>query len=110
MKRIVTMMMSAVLVSGATWATALELRGTQIKGTAGRDAQIKSQSVKLTKPAKIIKIEGAPEGLCIQSPAEEPLCGSVKELVGKILKPGSYTTYPNIPNNKDQQSVTVYLQ
>ena len=110
MRKIITGIAGGAIVFGAVWCGATELKGTQIKGTPGHDAQIKSATVKLTKPAKIIKIEGAPEGLCIQSPAEQPLCGSVKELVGKTLRPGSYTTYPNIPNNRDQQSVTVHLQ
>lgn len=110
MKRVLALLLGTSLVLSAAWCGAVELKGTQIKGVPGRDAQIKSTTVKLTTSAKIVKIEGAPEGLCIQSPAEEPLCGTVKELIGRKLKPGSYTTYPNIPNNKDQQSVTVYLQ
>lgn len=110
MQRLSAIAVGIGIIFGAVYCNALELKGTQIKGTPGRDAQIKSAAVKLAKPAKIVRIEGAPEGLCIQSPAEQPLCGSVKELVGKTLKPGSYTTYPNIPTGKDQASVTVVLQ
>jgi hypothetical protein len=88
----------------------LVIKGTQIKGNAGRNAEIISKTVKLTTPAKITKIEGAPEGLCIESPAEQPLCGSTADLIGRTLKPGSYTTYPNIPTNKERQSVTIHLK
>jgi hypothetical protein len=88
----------------------LLIKGTQIRGTAGRNAEIISRTVKLSTPARITKIEGAPEGLCIQSPAEQPLCGNTADLLGKVLKPGNYTTYPNIPMNKERQSVTVHLK
>jgi len=99
-----------VLVMSATWSDAMELKGTQIKGTPGHDAQIISTPVKLTKSAKVERIEGGKEGLCIQSPAEAPLCGTPSELTGKTMKPGSYMVYPNIPNNKDRASVTVFIK
>jgi len=94
----------------ACQAEELVIKGTQIKGTPGRNAEIISKSVKVSKTVKIVKIEGAPEGLCIESPAEAPLCGTVAELTGKRLKPGSYTAYPNIPIKKERQSVTIYLK
>lgn len=113
MRRISTLLAAGVLaigVSSVGWSEELVIKGTQIKGTPGHNAEIISKSVKLTKSAKIVKIDGAPEGLCIESPAEAPLCGSVKELTGKTLKPGSYTAYPNIPTKKDRESVTVHLK
>ena len=100
----------AVLSSVACQAEELVIRGTQIKGNAGRNAEIVSKTVKLKKSAKIVKIEGAPERLCIQSPAEAPLCGEASELIGKKLAPGNYTAYPNIPMNKERQSVTIHLK
>lgn len=106
----VVVAMFGLLVGNVCQAEDLVIKGTQVKGTPGHNAEIISSAVKLSKPAKIVKIEGAPEGLCVQSPAEAPLCGSAAELTGKTLKPGSYTTYPNIPMKKDRQSVTVYLK
>ena len=113
MRSISTVVMAGVLVIGigsVGWGEELVIKGTQIKGTPGRNAEIISKTVKLAKAAKIIKIEGAPEGLCIESPAEAPLCGSVQELTGKTLKPGSYTAYPNIPTKKERESVTIHLK
>jgi hypothetical protein len=110
MRGMTVIVAGAVLVLSAAWCGATELKGTQIKGTPGHDAQIKSTPVKLTKAAKVDRIEGGKEGLCIQSPSEAPLCGEPSKLIGKTLKPGSYTVYPNIPNNKDQASVTVFLK
>lgn len=107
---IITAVMTGLLAGTVCQAEELVIKGTQVKGTAAKSAEIISSAVKLTKSARIVKIEGAPEGLCIQSPAEAPLCGEAAELTGKTLKPGSYTTYPNIPNKKDRQSVTVHLK
>ncbi len=110
MKKAMALIAGTALLLSASLSSALEIRGTQIRGNAGRNAEIKSATVKLVKSAKIVKIEGGKEGLCIQSPAETPLCGMPNELVGEVLKPGSYTTYPNLPKGVDQYSVTVYLK
>ncbi len=110
MRKVAGIITGSVLILSATWCFALELKGTQIKGVPGRDAQIISTPVKLVKPMKIDRIEGGRDGLCIQSPAEVPLCGDPSELKDRILKPGSYTVYPNIPTGKDRASVTVYLK
>jgi hypothetical protein len=110
MKRIYVIVAVASFVLSAAWCGATELKGTQISGAPGRDAQIISSTVKLAKPAKVDRIEGGKEGLCIQSPAEAPLCGMPSELIGKTLKPGNYTVYPNIPTGKDRATVTVYLK
>lgn len=110
MKKASVLLAAMAMLMSATVCSAIELKGTQIKGNAGRSAEIKSATVKLTKSAKITKIEGGKSGLCIQSPAEEPLCGEPKELIGKTLKPGNYTTYPNIPEGRESASVTVHLK
>ena len=110
MKKVAVSLAGATIVLSAVWCGATELKGTQIKGTPGHDAQIISATVKLAKPAKVDRIEGGKQGLCIQSPAEQPLCGAPSELIGKTLKPGSYTVYPNIPEGKERASVTVYLK
>lgn len=110
MKKTTTLMTGMALLLSASLCAAVELKGTQIKGTPARDAQIVSTPVKLTSPVKVERIEGGREGLCIQSPAEPPLCGNHSELIGKTLNPGSYTVYPNIPAGKDQATVTVYLK
>ncbi|MCE1226093.1 MAG: hypothetical protein LWW87_06335 [Geobacteraceae bacterium] len=110
MKKRIAGLAGAMIVLSAVWCGAAELKGTQIKGAPGRDAQIISATVKLAKSAKVDRIEGGKEGLCIQSPAEQPLCGAPSELIGKTLKPGSYTVYPNIPEGKERASVTVHLK
>lgn len=110
MKRLIGMAAVTTLILGASWCGATELQGTQIRGVPGRNAQLISTPVKLVKPAKVDRIDGGKEGLCIQSPAERPLCGSPSELIGKTLKPGSYTVYPNLPVGRDRASVTVYLK
>jgi ribosomal protein L2 len=110
MKKSAAVLAAVTLMFSASVCSAIELKGTQIKGNAGRNAEIKSATVKLAKAAKITKIEGGKAGLCIESPAEAPLCGEPKELIGKTLKPGNYTTYPNIPEGKESASVTVILK
>lgn len=110
MKKMVALTVITSLMASVSFCYAIEIRGTQIRGNAGRNAEIKSSPVKLSKPAKIDRIEGGKEGLCIQSPAEAPLCGMPDELRGMTLQPGSYTAYPNLPKGKDQYSVTVYLK
>ncbi len=110
MRTVAGILTGSVLIVSATCCYAMELKGTQIKGIPGRDAQIISTPVKIVKPMKVDRIEGGKEGLCIQSPAEVPLCGDPSELKGKTLKPGSYTIYPNIPTGKDRASVIVYLK
>lgn len=98
----------AAVLAGAVVSEALELRGKQIRGVPGRNAQIVSAPVVLKAPAKIKKIEGGKEGLCIDG--GRMLCGSVAELTGKTLQPGSYTVYPNLPNGVNEYGVTVFLE
>ncbi len=97
----------AVLVSAGV-SEALELRGKQIRGVPGRNAQIVSTPVVLKAPAKVKRIEGGKEGLCIQG--VKMMCGSVAELIGKTLQPGSYTVYPNLPQGVQEYSVTVVFE
>jgi hypothetical protein len=96
-------------VVSAAFAQDLVIKGTQIRGTAGKNAEIKSTPVKLTKDVKIIKVEGAPEGFCVIPAGSDPICGG-NELIGKGLKAGSYTAYPNLPKGKDQMTVSVYVK
>lgn len=109
MKGMVTAVsLGMLVVSGVAVSEALELKGTQVRGVPGRNAQIKSTPVHLTKPARIVRIEGGKEGLCIQGPTE--LCGTSAELTGRTLLPGSYTAYPNLPKGVNEYSVTVELK
>lgn len=105
---VVFVMVGLAVLATAVVSEALELRGKQIRGVPGRNAQIISKAVELKKEAKIKRIEGGREGLCIDGGAM--LCGTVAELTGKILKPGSYTVYPNLPKGVNEYSVTVVLE
>ncbi len=106
---IMVMVVVFAFAVSAAFAQDLVIKGTQIRGTAGKNAEIKSIPVKLAKDVKIIKVEGAPEGFCVIPAGSNSICGG-KELIGRVLKAGSYTAYPNLPKGKDQMTVSVYVK
>lgn len=108
-KIVVSMFVILAFVVSIAYAADLVIKGTQIRGTASRNAEIKSTPLKLTKDAVITKVDGAPEGFCVVPAGGNLLCGG-KELVGRTLKAGSYTAYPNLPKGKDQMTVSVFVK
>jgi hypothetical protein len=90
----------------------LVIRGTQIKGTGPmNDAKTVGNTLDLTRSARIVSVEGGRDGYCILPSTRDPICVYAGEtLVGRTLSAGSYSVRPNIPMNKDQESVTIHLK
>jgi hypothetical protein len=109
LRSIIAMVVVFTFVVSAAFAQDLVIKGTQIRGTGGKNGEIKSTPVKLAKDAKIVKVEGAPEGFCVFPAGDNAICGG-NELIGRVLKAGSYTAYPNLPKGKDQMTVSIYVK
>lgn len=105
---VLSLVMFTALFAGAQTVT---ISGTQIKGSAGKNAELKCNPVKITKTMKIIKVEGNCNGFWIQK-------GGVvtnrfydnKKPVGTALKPGTYYVYPNLKSGSNSANVKITLQ
>ncbi|MEO5357592.1 MAG: hypothetical protein H7844_09885 [Nitrospirae bacterium YQR-1] len=93
-------------------AAALEITGIYIRGEAGISGKKISKPVKVTSPHLVIRVDGAPDGFCLERTTKtgnEVLCTGT-EITGKILQPGTYTVFPSPPADKRRETVSVYLQ
>ncbi|MCD6659145.1 MAG: hypothetical protein LT105_03195 [Lentimicrobium sp.] len=100
-------------IAFATLASAqtVTLSGTQNKGTAGKNAELKSTPVKITKTMKITSVSGECEGFWIvKDNVTIHTFYDNKKPVGTQLKPGTYYVYPNLKKNSNSASVTLSLQ
>lgn len=97
----------AALVS----AQNVTLSGTQTRGSAGKNAELKSNPVKITKTMKITAVSGECEGFWIvKDNIKVHTFWDNKKPVGTKLKPGTYYVYPNLKKNLNTGSVTLSLQ
>lgn len=100
-------------IAFATLASAqtVTLSGTQNKGSAGKNAELKSTPVKITKTMKITSVSGECEGFWIvKDNVTIHTFYDNKKPVGTQLKPGTYYVYPNLKKNSNSASVTLSLQ
>ena len=87
------------------------LSGTQTRGAAGKNAELKSNPVKSTKTMKITAVSGECEGFWIvKDNIKVHTFWDNKKPVGTKLKPGAYYVYPNLKKNLNTGSVTLSLQ
>lgn len=92
-------------------AQTVTISGTQTKGSAGKNAELKCNPVSITKTMSITKIEGDCEGLWIvKDNVIIHKFGDNKAPIGTKLAPGTYYIYPNLKANKNTASVTISLQ
>jgi hypothetical protein len=111
MKKVVALLSLFIFFGMFAQAQTVTIEGTQTKGTAGKNADLKCQPVKITKSMKIIKVEGDCAGFWIQN-------GSVtthkfwdmKKPIGTILKPGNYYVYPNLKQGQTKAHIKITLQ
>jgi len=101
------MMLFALTLS----AQNVSISGTQTKGTAGKNAELKCTPVKLIKNMKIITATGDCAGFwVVKDNVTIHTFYDLKKPIGTILKPGTYYIYPNLNTNKSAASITVTLQ
>ncbi|MCB9016174.1 MAG: hypothetical protein H6541_10300 [Lentimicrobiaceae bacterium] len=87
------------------------ISGTQNKGNAGKNAELKSTPVKITKDMKIITATGDCEGFWIvKDNAIVHQFYNLEKPIGTILKPGTYYIYPNLKRNMTSASITITLK
>ncbi len=89
----------------------VQISGTQTKGSAAKNAELKCNPVTIAKTMTITKIEGDCEGLWIVKGSEIVFkFWDNKTPIGTQLIAGTYYIYPNLKPNKLTASVTVSLQ
>ena len=94
----------------AAQAQTFTISGKQIKGSAGKNAQLTCQAVKITKKVKITSISGNNAGFWISkggNAIKKYWKSNDAAAKGFVLNPGTYYVYPNL--KKGQSNATVVL-
>ncbi|MBF0138012.1 MAG: hypothetical protein H7833_03595 [Magnetococcus sp. DMHC-1] len=106
-------------IAGAAIAGGVSISGSQTAGGGGTDAKLECSPVTLAKQSAIVGISGSNGGFWITQGKgggtvanySTPNDASAK---GKVLAPGSYCVYPNMPHDRkspgSRASVTIELQ
>ncbi|MCX6161726.1 MAG: hypothetical protein NTV87_10410 [Ignavibacteriae bacterium] len=104
-----------LLLNNGVFAQSVTLSGTQIK-KAGANSELKSNIVTLTVNHKIISQSGTHDGFWIARNEDAKIYAFYfisgvlsPNPINFVLKPGSYTVYPNIKTGKTDASVTLKL-
>ena len=104
-------LLSIMFLALSLSAQTVKISGTQTKGSAGKNAELKCNPVSITKTMSITKIEGDCQGLWI---VKDNLIihkfWNNKAPLGTKLAPGTYYIYPNLKQRKNTATVTVTLQ
>jgi hypothetical protein len=92
-------------------AQVVKISGTQVKGSAAKNAELKCNPVTITKTMTITKIEGDCEGFWIVKDSKiiHQFWDNTTP-IGTKLAPGTYYIYPNLKPKKNTASVTASLQ
>ncbi len=114
MKRIIITTTLLILLPVLAFTQTIELSGKQTKRGQFAAAKLVSEPVELTSTATITKVKGAPGGFWINQKDGYKIKNIYKfwdsnKAIGKTLKKGTYTVYPNLPKGKEEASVVVYL-
>jgi hypothetical protein len=92
-------------------AQVVKISGTQTKGSAAKNAELKCNPVTITKTLTITKIEGDCAGFWITKGSDIVFrFYDNKTPIGTQLVAGTYYIYPNLKANKNTASVTVSLK
>ncbi len=91
------------------------LSGSQSKYGQRFSSKLQSKEVTLTEKAAITKISGGKYGFWINKKEGYNVRNLYKfknpqDAIGKTLKNGTYTVYPNLGDNEKYQKVSVYLK
>jgi hypothetical protein len=110
MARRVAVALVVILVlglAGAAVAAEVSGSGTQIRGNAGRNAQLKAAPFSLAKSAKVVAAEDGGAGFWIekQGGGTVKTFDKAKDAVGFQLGAGTYYVYPNLKPNQDSATV-----
>jgi len=104
-------------LTSLSFAETVKISGGQTAGTGPfRDASIRSDPVELPSDGKVTKVEGSHAGFWINKVSrwgrETKLAGfsSSDEAIGYSLEAGTYTVYPNVPEQASGADVTLYVE
>lgn len=89
----------------------ITIKGEQTKSLADTNTSLICKTLKLTHSVKIIKAEGNCDGYWIQK-------GNItihnfkkpERSIGTVLKPGSYTVYPELKPRQNKASIKLTLE
>lgn len=110
--------LSLVLFLAGVWGMSeasaqVKLHGSQIKGTAGSNAQLKCQPITIQRPMKVVSVTGNNKGFWIvkgTTTIKRYWNQNDRAVVGLVLKPGKYYIYPNLKRGQTRADVTLNLQ
>ncbi len=102
---------SIMLFTVTLSAQTVKISGTQTKGSAAKNAELKCNPVTIAKTMTITKIEGDCQGFWIVKGSDiVHRFYDNKAPMGTKLAAGTYYIYPNLKPNKATASVTVSLK
>lgn len=115
MRKIIYIIVLSFLYIAPTFSQ-IQIYGEQIRGE-NKNAELKCESILISKMMKIVKIEGENEGFWIENQDGVLQSFYINEdgtyfpdFTGYELKPGKYTVYPNLLSNKDTATIKIYLE
>lgn len=92
-------------------ATTVSLTGSQTRGTAGHNAELKCSSIKLTNGGTITSVSCSSSGFWITDDRGSIMrYDNPQSAVNVSLPAGTYWAYPNLPPGKDSAGVTVVIK
>jgi len=92
-------------------ATTVSLTGSQTRGTAGHNAELKCSSIKLAKGGTITSVNCSSAGFWITDDRGNVMrYDNPQSAVNVSLPAGTYSAYPNLPPGKDSAGVTVVIK
>ncbi|PLX13909.1 MAG: hypothetical protein C0598_02570 [Marinilabiliales bacterium] len=89
----------------------ITVTGEQTKSKVDTNTSLVCKTLKLSKSLKIIKAEGNCDGFWIQK--GNITIHNFKKMersIGTVLKPGSYTVYPELKPRHNKASITITLK